>query len=70
MHTTLMASTTDTTDLTEREDVQGFMTCQQGIAVARGYLTLSSVMGTLGMPVEQALYAGMAQGILGGACGG
>ena len=55
-----------TTD--ERDDVQGFMTCSQGLALAHGYGAIAQMMTLTGSPALISEWAGRARGVMEGAC--
>jgi hypothetical protein len=56
-----------TTD--ERDDVRGFMTCSQGLALAHGYGAIAQIMWvTTGSPALTTEWAGRARGVMEGAC--
>jgi len=48
---------TEQTTHTERDDVRGFMTCRQGLALAHGYFAIADVMNAVGLRGEAGWYA-------------
>jgi hypothetical protein len=49
-------------------EVQGYLTCDQALSIAHGYMAAGDMMSLLGNPVEAAAYYGRAEGVGQGGC--